>query len=345
MAIGTRTGEPLGDRKMSHFKSHPPSAAGECGVRRNSSQKLAIFKKTVNIYAFVILYFIGCIMSLKILSLSLYVLLFLTCKASALIIKINDKDSVVEHKIHMATGSITEFGFLQFSINGINYQHIESGTLSDFDMSEDEKIYFQVSSGNKAVLDVLKSQRLLTLLTSGWKSVIEYNQSKNLPFGYSENIPPCSYVMYYLGFNYSCFTKLAPEIKALLIPSEKLTSAVAQLNIGDIILIKEKGNSYDKNGVMFIGNSLFLWWDNQNQRFHIRSSKQLDNDFFPKNKQIIKVISVGTEEIPKPKAIVPALAAWMAFQKNNSEAEIKSTLRYSAEFTPLSSDNLPSYIK
>ena len=284
-------------------------------------------------------------MLLRILSLSLYFLLFLTYKATALVIKINDRDSVVEQKIHMATGAYAEFGFHEFSINGINYHYIESGTLSTLGISDDEEISFEISSGNRAALDVLTSQRLLNLLSSGWQSVIQFSRHQDIPYGYGGSVPPCSYVMYYLRFNYSCFTELTPEIKALVFITKKLTDVVGYLDIGDIILIKNKENSYDKNGVMFVGNSLFLCWDNQNQRFYLRNSKHLDNDLFPENKQIIRVISVWPKEIPKPEVLMTVLDAWRTFQKNSSETEVESKIRFSAEFAPVSSSNLPSYIK
>ena len=283
-------------------------------------------------------------MLLKTSGLGLYLLLFLTCKATALVIKINDRDSVVEQKIHMATGAYVQFEFHQFSINEINYQYIESGSLSDLAMSDDEEVSFETSSSNRTTLDVWISQRLLKLLRSGWQSVIDFSRPRNVPFGYGEDIPPSSYIMYYLRFNYSCFTKTTPELKAFLLPGEKLTSIVGHLNAGDIILLKNKENIYDKDGVMFIGGSLFLCWDNHSQRFYLRSSKQLDNDLFPENRQIMKIISIWPKEIPEPEVLMAALYAWRAFQKNNSETEVERKIRTSAEFTPLSSDNLPSYI-
>ncbi|MCW7553474.1 hypothetical protein NX722_12670 [Endozoicomonas gorgoniicola] len=218
--------------------------------------------------------------------------------ATSLTIKIVPKEeSLSILKPSVSVQQLTLFQYLPIVVDGHNLKKLSSGagpqTLDD--------VIIELE-GRKMELPWKTSRRLLNLLSFGWKPIIS-----NITVSYENSflgaVPSCSFIMLYLAFGMRDFTSKSNQILLKDLKVRTLHDAISRAGLqpGTVVIISNLENRLDKEGVIYLGDNVFLTWNRANNgEFYFRRTEHLDSDL-PKKVQFLQASGEVKPLESKPK--------------------------------------------
>ncbi len=178
------------------------------------------------------------------------------------------------------------FKYLPFNFEGNNYEYLYTGIKTPDVHSSFEVV---TSEGRKSRLPDSYSTRILAILSTGWSSQFTYNPFPGIPKTQADASPPCSFVMMHIAFGLTEFTqRMAPPKIMQTTLKFTLSDIIDELSAGDVITLSNRQDRWDKNTVIYLGNSIFLSWSPAYCFFYFHTAQQL-HDFAPKKYELLKL--------------------------------------------------------
>lgn len=200
----------------------------------------------------------------------------LSIPCHGLVIKVNLHDpKSIEGTLSSNPPREMTFSYYTLEVNGKTTMCLKDHGFPD--TQKGEAVEFDLGDKKIRLPDEM-GKRLVTILSSGIEDEIV-----TLPYylayktSNSANSPPCSVVMFYLAFGVTDFIRPALESSRVLLSEEgSLSDLLPSLQPFNVIFMESKADPADKNAVIYLGNNLFLYWENGSSSFFIKSAEFLD---------------------------------------------------------------------
>ena len=196
--------------------------------------------------------------------------LLLSIPASGIIIKVNT------NKKETKTMMSTTFQIVTHSAYQIQADNVEMVYFGSTSGLQPGRLFGVSVNGLPPVfLPRNQGKRLTSMIRNSWRSQFTYERSRSYNDGATTGNPPSSFVMYYLAFNHTCFQQ-PPELIQQQISDGNLRLISEQLNIGDVLLVRDTINFDNNVAVIYLGQNLFLNWFRSTATFYIQDTEQLE---------------------------------------------------------------------